>query len=119
MAYRVCFCYASSVSLAMPIHYSISGHGDQSAFVIPIDVSFRRVLRLLSKVPGFTLTEKTSWPLTDAYQCRFHLGEHEFTIETPLSDDLDEPVKPRCPLEVFEAIKAAFDAPEPWWSRIW
>jgi hypothetical protein len=102
----------------MAIPYTITGFGDSSTFIIPVDVSFGRILRLLSAIPGYGLIESKSWWYIDDYHCKFRIGEYCFEMDTPLSDFMLSAEETGYPPEVFGQIKGAFDAPESLWSRL-
>ena len=67
------------------------------------EIGLRRLIRHLKRLPGLTVTNFQSWPLTDDYQLDFTFRGHQFELDSPfvhycLSRQAE------CPDDVFEAL---------------
>ena len=100
--------------MSMP-YRKVESEGGTS-FILPIDVTLWRLIRRLSKIPGFRLVIRHDVPQFDDYYCLFAIGNNAFSITTPLSDFIIEPVESGYLPDDFSCIQAVLDIAEPWWS---
>jgi hypothetical protein len=100
----------------MSMPYRKAESNDGTSFILPVNVTLWRLMRRLSKIPGFRLVLRHDVPQFDDYYCLFSIGSDAFSITTPLSDFIIEPVESGYPSEHFACIQAVLDIAEPWWS---
>lgn len=67
-------------------------------------LSSRKLMRLLTEIPGLRITKKTSWLITDDLWIWFEYKGFKFIVETPFVDYWVTRESEDCPEAIFREI---------------
>ena len=79
-------------------------------------LSFRALLRHLRKLPGLTIVDSMSWPLTDDYQADVLYKGHRLDIDSVFVDFTVSRGE-GCPESIFLEVVRHLEAFTPWWPN--
>jgi hypothetical protein len=95
------------------------GRPDEAWHAVEIDynlVSFGALLRHLRKLPGLTVVDSMSWPLTDDYQADIRYKGHRLEIDS-FFVDFTVSRGEGCPEGIILEVVRHLESVRPWWPN--